>query len=125
MSNSLITDFDQNTSIINTKVTVGKSYKSKGWALSREDIHDWIPVEKFERECKVIINDICSDATLRFNPRLFYESDDLSFYLKELYDKGCSKHKIPMKIKVPKSNFYKNMSNMDKYGTVNFIGKYL
>ena len=93
MSNSPVMDSDQDYVIINTKVTVGKSYSSRGWALSRKDIHDWIPVEEFKRNCKVFINGICSDAILRFNPRLFYESDDLSFYLKELYDKGCYKNK--------------------------------
>ena len=121
MSNSPIMDLDQNHVIINTKVTVGKSYSSRGWALSRKDIHDWIPVEEFERNCKVFIDGICSDAILRFNPRLFYESDDLSFYLKELYDKGCSKNQIPMKIKVNKCNLYKNMPPLDKYLNVKFI----
>ena len=71
MSDSPIRDFDQDHVIITTEVTVGKSYSSRGWALSRTDIHDWVPAEEFERDCKVIIDDISSEAVLRFNPRLF------------------------------------------------------
>lgn len=115
MSDSPIIDLDQDYVILNTNVTVGRSYKSKGWALSIKDIHDWIPVEEFEHDCKLIINDICSDAIIRFNPRLFYESDELSLYLKELYDKGDNRNKIPMKIKIHKSNLFNNISNIEKY----------
>lgn len=125
MVNSSIWDSDQNYVIIDTKVTVGKSYSSRGWALSRKDIQDWIPVEEFERNCKVIIDDICSDAILRFNPRLFYKSDELSFYLKELYDKGCYKNQISMKIKVNKSNLYKNISQIDKFINLKYIDTHL
>ena len=107
-------DSDQDYVFIETKVSIGKSYKSKGWALSREDIHDWIPVEEFERDCQVVINGISSEAIIRFNPRLFYESNELSAYLKEFYDKGLSKEKLPMKIKVNKNNFYSNLSSEHK-----------
>ena len=115
MSNSPIRDLDQDYEVISTEVTVGKSYKSRGWALSRNDIHDWIPVEEFERNCKVIINDISSDAILRFNPRLFYESDELSSYLEDLHYKGYSKYKIPMDIIIPKNNFFRNIDSIEKY----------
>ena len=121
MSNSPIIDLDQDYVLLNTNVTVGKSYSSRGWALSRQDIHDWIPVEKFERDCKVIIDDICSDAILRFNPRLFYESDELSLYLKELYDNGWYRDKIPMAIKINKSSLFSNIESVEKYLNLNFI----
>ena len=121
MSYSSITDSDQDYVFLTTFVTVGKSFSSRGWALSRNDIQDWIPVEKFERDCKVIINDICSDAILRFNPRLFYESNELSVYLKELYDKGHSRDKIPMDIKINKANLFLNISSIEKYLNLEFI----
>lgn len=114
MSNSFRADSDQYI-IIDTEVTIGKSYKSRGWALSRVDINDWLPVQEFEKECNVIIDKINSEAKLRFNPRLFYESDELSMHLEELYDKGYSKKKIPMKIRIPKNNLYKNLKGMHSY----------
>ena len=129
MSGSPIRDLDQDYKIISTEVTVGRSYSSRGWALSRKDIHDWIPVEKFERDCKVIINDISSDAILRFNPRLFYESDELSSYLEDLYERGYSKYKVPMDIIIPKNNFFTNIDSIESYlqvGTVDtnlLVGK--
>ena len=129
MSDSPIRDLDQDYEIISTEVTVGKSYSSRGWALSRIDIHDWIPVEEFERDCKVVIDDISSDAILRFNPRLFYESDELSSYLEDLYYKGYSKYKIPMDIFLPQTNFFRNIDSIEKYlqvGTVDtslLVGK--
>jgi len=115
MSDSPIRDFDQDHVIITTEVTVGKSYSSRGWALSRTDIHDWVPAEEFERDCKVIIDDISSEAVLRFNPRLFYESDELSSYLKELYDNGYSRYKVPMEILIPKNNFFTNVDSIEEY----------
>ena len=121
MSDSLIVDFDQDYVILNTSVTVGKSYKSKGWALSRKDIHDWIPVEIFERDCKLIIGNFSSDAVLRFNPRLFYKNDELAIYLKELYDKGCYKSKIPMQIKINKKNLFYNVEGIEKYFNIDYI----
>lgn len=121
MSKSPIVELDQDYVILNTSVTVGKSYSSKGWALSRQDIHDWIPVEEFERDCKVIINDICSDAILRFNPRLFYDSDELSFYLKELYDNGWRREKIPIGIKISKDSLFSNINSIEEYLELEFI----
>ena len=115
MSDSPIIDLDQDYAILNTNVTVGKSYKSRGWALSVKDIHEWIPVEEFEHDCKLIINNIRSDAVIRFNPRLFYESDELSLYLKELYDNGDNRSKIPMKIKIHKNNLFNNIYNVEKH----------
>ena len=120
MCNSWDVDQNEDFIFIDTNVTVGKSYSSKGWALSRKDIHEWIPVEKFEHECNLIINNITSKAILRFNPRLFYDSSDLSVYLKELYDKGCSKSKIPMRIKVNKNNLYDNLCDKKDYNIDNF-----
>lgn len=121
MLKSPIIDLDQNYVLLTTNVTIGKSYSSRGWALSRQDIHEWIPVEKFERKCKVLINNICSDAILRFNPRLFYESDELSFYLKELYDTGWSKGKVPMSIKINKNNLFSELDSIEQYLDVNYI----
>lgn len=124
MSNSFRADSDQYI-IIDTEVTVGKSYKSRGWALSRVDINDWLPVQEFEKECNVVIGNITSEAKLRFNPRLFYESDELSSYLEELYDKGYSKNKIPMKIKIPKNNLYKNLKDVGSYNVEHIDTKLL
>lgn len=124
MFKSSIYDFDQDNVILNTNVTVGKSYKSKGWALSRQDISKWIPVDVFERDCLVKIDNICSKAIIRFNPRLFYQSDELSNYLKDLFDQGYSNCRIPMKIKINKSNLFSCISSnidIENYLNIKYI----
>ncbi len=96
-----------NTKSIFTRVRVGKSYKSKGWALTRSDIGDLIPVSQYEGECTIKIGNIYSPAKLRINPRLFYHGNELSNYLKELYDINPD-IKVPMEIKMSDERIYKN-----------------
>ena len=96
-----------NLKSIFTRVRVGKSYKSKGWALTREDINELIPVTQYEGECTIKIGEIYSPAKLRINPRLFYHGTELSNYLKELYDLNPD-IKVPMEIEMPDERIYKN-----------------
>ena len=103
---------DQETSIF-TLVKVGKSYKSKGWALPRRDISKIIPVEKYEGNCHIEIDGIVAPAIFRVNPRLFYRSNDLSKHLEKLH-KSEPNSKVALEIKLNKKQLYSN-----------FISKYL
>ena len=90
-----------------TKVKVGKSYKSKGWALSKKDIDDIIPVDKYEGQCHIEINNIIVPAQIMINPRLFYRSKNLSKHLEELFNLD-SNMKVPMEIRLKKEQIYSN-----------------
>ena len=96
-----------------TKVKVGKSYKSKGWALNRNDISDIIPISDYEGKCHIEIDNIIASARIMVNPRLFYRSKELSKHLEDLF-KIDSNKKIPLEIKLKKEQLYSN-----------FIKKYL
>ncbi|MBE6511565.1 MAG: hypothetical protein E7Z75_00230 [Methanobrevibacter olleyae] len=103
---------DQETSIF-TLVKVGKSYKSKGWALPRRDISKIIPVEKYEGNCHIEIDGIVAPAIFRVNPRLFYRSNVLSKHLEKL-NKSEPNSKVALEIKLNEKQSYSN-----------FISKYL
>ena len=102
----------QETSIF-TLVSVGKSYKSKGWALPRRDISKIIPVEKYEGNCHIEIDEIVAPAIFRVNPRLFYRSNVLSKHLEKLH-KSEPNSKVALEIKLNEKQLYSN-----------FISKYL
>lgn len=68
-------------------VTVGKSYKNKGWAIKRSYLEDMIPILKYEKECKFNVNGYDGLGKLNLHTRLFYNTnEDLSNYLKKLHD---------------------------------------
>lgn len=102
--------------VIKTKVTVGKSYSSGGWALNREDIVPLIPVKHYECSGYIEIEGIKSECKLRCNPRLFYKSNELSNHLEELYYQDFNQ-KIPMVILLNEedlyNNFISNYSNLE------------
>ena len=107
MVNSSSSSEYKNTYSIFTKVKVGKSYKSKGWALNRTDISDIIPVSDYEGKCHLEINNIIAPAKIRINPRLFYHSKELSKHLEDLF-KTDSNIKIPLEIKLKREQLYSN-----------------
>ena len=72
---------------IKTKVKVGKSASSKGWALNLEDINDFFPIRRYERDCHIWIKGILSECKIRINPRIFYTSEDLQRHIEDL-DEG-------------------------------------
>lgn len=99
---------------ISSKVKVGKSFSSKGWALNRKDIFDLIPVEKFEGSCEIQFGDAVFEAKISFNPRLFYESADLENHLEKLYLNGMKDIKVPLVIYFSEDKLFKNVDS--KYG---------
>ena len=113
MSNSSYSPESHQEISIFTLVSIGKSYKSKGWALPRRDISKIIPVEKYEGNCHIEIDGIVAPAKFRVNPRLFYRSNVLSKHLEKLH-KSEPNSKVALEIKLNKKQLYSN-----------FISKYL
>ena len=67
-------------------VTVGKSYKNKGWAVKRSYLVDLVPILPYEKACKVFLNGIEIVGKLNVHTRLFYsKNEELIDYLKKLY----------------------------------------
>lgn len=96
---------------ISSKVKVGKSFSSKGWALNRKDFFDFIPVEKFEGLCEIQIGNLVFEAKITFNPRLFYESADLEDHLEKLYLDGMKDIKVPLIIYFSEDKLFKNVDS--------------
>lgn len=96
---------------ISSKVKVGRSFSSKGWALNRKDFFDFIPVEKFEGLCEIQIGNLVFEAKINFNPRLFYESADLENHLEKLYLNGMKDIKVPLIIYFSEDKLFKNVDS--------------
>lgn len=68
-------------------VTVGKSYKNKGWAIKRSYLLDLVPILSYEHFFTVLLNGIEVNGKLNVHTRLFYKkNEELINYLKKLYD---------------------------------------
>ena len=66
-------------------VTVGKSYKNRGWAVKRSYLYSLIPQLPYEKQCIVFIEDFKVPASLNIHTRFFYfKNEELSNYLKVL-----------------------------------------
>lgn len=66
---------------------MGKSYKNKGWAVQRSYLTDLIPVLKYEKECKFILDDYKVSGKLNLHTRLFYKDNtSIPSYLFELFE---------------------------------------
>lgn len=72
---------------INFQVTVGKSYKNKGWAVKRSYLNTLVPEIPYEKGCTLYIEEIKIPAKINIHTRLFYsKNNQLSDYLEELAD---------------------------------------
>lgn len=68
-------------------VTVGKSYKNRGWAVKRDHLIRLVPKIPYEKECVILVNGRPITGKINIHTRLFYFQDDLlSDYLEKLYD---------------------------------------
>ena len=68
-------------------VTVGKSYKNRGWAIKRSHLKRFVPKIPYEKECVVLVNGRPISGKINIHTRLFYFQDDLlSDYLEKLYE---------------------------------------
>ena len=71
--------------ILGFPVTVGKSYKNKGWAVKRSYLNNFIPYSDFEKECNFTVCGNEVNGKINVHTRLFYfTNEELSDYLKKL-----------------------------------------
>lgn len=96
--NEALDNFDKiNTDYIDTKLLVGKSYNSKGWALSKDVVSKIFPVDSYNYMFPVYIDGIPAETRLNMQTRLFYNSQELSEELEKLY-KIDSKQRVNARI---------------------------
>lgn len=73
--------------ILEFPVTVGKSYKNRGWAVKRSYLNDFIQYSDFEKECNFLVCGKEVSGKINIHTRLFYfTNEELSNYLRKLYD---------------------------------------
>lgn len=71
--------------ILGFPVTVGKSYKNRGWAVKRSYLDKLIPYIPCEKDCICFIEGIEVKCKINIHTRLFYKNNErLSNYLKKL-----------------------------------------
>nr|WP_295000904.1 hypothetical protein [uncultured Methanobrevibacter sp.] len=91
-------EFDKgNLDYIDTKLTVGKSYSSKGWGLSKEVVSKIFPLDVYNYLFPVYIDGIPAETRLNLQSRLFYSSKELSQELERL-NKIDPKQKVNARI---------------------------
>lgn len=72
---------------IDFPVTVGKSYKNRGWAIKRGHLERFVPRLPYERECVILVNGRPISGKINIHTRLFYFKDEmLSDFLERLYE---------------------------------------
>lgn len=78
---------------LNVSVKVGKSYKNRGWALSRSSTYELIPILPYEEECDIIVDGIKAKAHFNILPRIFYKKTEkeLMSHLKMLSDNSVDR----------------------------------
>lgn len=77
--------FDDESFYLSFPVTVGKSYKNKGWAVKRSYLDSFVPKVPYEKECTIFVEGIEIKGKLNIHTRLFYFTNEkLSSYLKKL-----------------------------------------
>ena len=91
-------EFDVETlDYIDTKLTVGKSYSSKGWGLSKDVVSKILPLNAYDFMFPVYIDGIPAETRINMQTRLFYSSKELSQELERL-SKIDSKQKVNARI---------------------------
>ena len=101
------------SSKINFQVTVGKSYKNKGWAVKRSNLNTFVPEIPYEKECTMYIEEIKIPAKINIHTRLFYfKNEQLSNYLKELASID-EKSLLNINLEIAHGNYYFKKSDKD------------
>ena len=74
----------KNLDYVDTKLLVGKSYSSKGWGLAKDVVSKIFPLDAYNFNFPVYIDDIPVDSRINIQTRLFYSSNELSAKLEKL-----------------------------------------
>ena len=104
-------------------VTVGKSYKNRGWAITRSHLGDFVPIIPYEEECIVLVNGRPITGKINIHTRLFYFKDELlSDYLEKLYDiDPKTQTRVDLRLNHGK---YKLNPNLKELNNIFFITKF-
>ena len=104
-------------------VTVGKSYKNRGWAVKRDYLIRFVPKIPYEKECVILVNGRPVTGKVNIHTRLFYFQDDLlSEYLEKLYEIDPKiKTRIDLKLN---HGVYKLNQNLGDITNLFFITKF-
>ena len=98
---------------LNFRVTVGKSYKNRGWAVKRSSLKSFIPEIPYEGNCTLYIEDIKVPAKINLHTRLFYfKNDELSDHLKK-FSEIDEKALININFETEHGNYHINQSKKD------------
>ena len=82
---------------IETSLTVGNSYRSKIWLLSKDVANKLIPLDESEGNFSIEVDGIPAEGKVQFRFRLLYNDNKLSEYLEKLY-RINPKQKVKAKI---------------------------
>lgn len=104
-------------------VTIGKSYKNKGWAVKRDHLIRFVPKIPYEKECIILANGRPITGKINIHTRLFYFQDDLlSDYLEKLY-RIDPKIQTRVDLKLDYGNYQLNQ-NLSEITNLFFITKF-
>ena len=104
-------------------VTVGKSYKNRGWAVTRSHLGDFVPSIPYEEDCVILVNGRPITGKINIHTRLFYFKDELlSDYLEKLYEIDPKiQTRVDLKLEHGK---YKLNPNLKELSNIFFITKF-
>ncbi|MBQ6511467.1 MAG: hypothetical protein IJI93_02215 [Methanobrevibacter sp.] len=62
------------------------SWENKGWTLSKEEISNIVPISECSTKCDMLVDNIPVKGSINTMVQLYYDSDDIKDYFKELYE---------------------------------------
>jgi len=64
------------------------SWKNMGWTLPKDDFEKLLPIRNCELKFDILVDDIPAKGSIDIGVQLYYSSNDLKNYFKELYEKN-------------------------------------
>ena len=64
------------------------SWENNGWTLSKEELSNVIPINECGAKFDMIVDGISAKGDLNIGVQLYYDSEELKGYFKNLYDKN-------------------------------------
>ena len=62
------------------------SWKNKGWTLGKDDFKNILPIRECEAKFNMIVDGISAIGSINLGFQLYYESNEIQNYFKELYE---------------------------------------
>lgn len=73
------------------------SWENNGWTLSKEEVSNIVPINECNAKFDMLVDNIPAKGDIKNLVQLYYDSDDLKEYFKELYEKN-PKGSVDLKI---------------------------